>query len=253
MRNHIGATKTCQSAKPEGWIISNKTANKMMYAAITSAVKRCESHKRMPGYLLVSNWISIVNYQISYQTNQAKMIVVNATNHNKIRLESRAFFSDVIQWISCNKCLIPAKKWWKNAQASPIRTSFTNHVFNQLMRMMKSASERTKYCKANKINGIDKNKPIPETRCKIETTALMGNFMVNKFRFLGLFVGRFFCIIISLRLPYPSFPRKLESIVKMVKFKMNSRLRGNDGCGVEMFFYLAFFSGFCHRTRNPSQ
>jgi hypothetical protein len=44
--------------------------------------------------------------------------------------------------------------------------------------------------------GNNKNKPTPEARCKIETNALMGNLMVNKFKFLGLLTGRFFCILI---------------------------------------------------------
>jgi hypothetical protein len=51
----------------------------------------------------------------------------------------------------------------------------------------KSSAERKDHCNSNKMTGNIINKAQPVALCKIDTKALMGKRMVNKFRFLGRF------------------------------------------------------------------
>jgi hypothetical protein len=51
----------------------------------------------------------------------------------------------------------------------------------------KLCAELNENCNNSKTTGRIKNKIQPVALCKIETKALIGNLMVNRFRFFGLF------------------------------------------------------------------
>jgi uncharacterized membrane protein len=79
-------------------------------------------------------------------------------------------------------------------EISPLKIKYLREFMEtfQFVKNTNTDEEATDILIANKIKGKTRNKPTPDARCKMDTTAFMGKRIVKRLRFLGL------CLFLSL-------------------------------------------------------
>lgn len=113
-----------------------------------------------------------------------------ATARPRVTLAANKPLSNSSQWPkSITRCLMPAKKWYSNADTLPHAISFAMKPFSNISTAsLKPASDSRDKPNAYKANTAPKNSATPVARCTMEVIAGSGCLIVRRSKFTGLFL-----------------------------------------------------------------